>query len=158
MTESARRKAADKSQRVFKGGFHRVRHGNRLGFVEKEPEPPERLPRKRPLRVARMLALAHKMQSQLDRGDVASRAELADSCGFSRARISQLLDLTLLAPDIQEAILFAEVESGYDIINEHALREVVRAWDWEEQRRRWAEVCLELESCTSAAHSLSAPD
>jgi hypothetical protein len=27
--------------------------------------------------------------------------------GLSRARISQLLDLTLLAPDIQEQILFA---------------------------------------------------
>ncbi len=87
-----------------------------------------------------MLALAHKAQELVDRQDVQSRAELARRLGFTRARISQLLDLTLLAPAIQEEILFADSSPGQDGINEHALRELVQATEWEEQRRIWQEL------------------
>ena len=87
-----------------------------------------------------MLALAHKAQELVDRQFVQSRAELARRLGFTRARISQLLDLTLLAPAIQEEILFAESSPERDGINEHALRELVQAADWEKQRRIWQEI------------------
>jgi len=46
----------------------------------------------------------------------------------------------LLAPDIQEEILTAEVEPGHDPINEHTLRWVVRARDWPTQRARWRDL------------------
>src|SRR4051794_33059512 len=42
------------------------------------------------------------------------RTELAERFGFSRARITQLLDLLLPAPDLQEAILFGETTRGRD--------------------------------------------
>ena len=57
--------------------------------------------------------------------------------GFTRARVTQLMDLTLLAPDIQEEILVAEVEPGWDLVTERGLRAIVRYGDWTEQRSHW---------------------
>jgi hypothetical protein len=88
-----------------------------------------------------MLAVAHALSQMLDRGEVQGRRELARGLGMSEARLSQLLDLVLLAPDIQEALLFLEVDPGRDPIPERALRRVVRALDWREQRRRFARMC-----------------
>jgi hypothetical protein len=51
--------------------------------------------------------------------------------------LTQLLSLTLLAPDIQEEILFLEVEGGVERITQRALRDVVKVDNWDEQRRRW---------------------
>ena len=62
---------------------------------------PEKVPR-----TARLLALAHKFQKMLDSGEVESMAELARLGRVSRARISQIMDLMMLAPEIQEEILF----------------------------------------------------
>jgi DNA invertase Pin-like site-specific DNA recombinase len=55
-----------------------------------------------------------------------------------RARITQLLDLLLLAPDIQEELLFTEVPPGRDPVTEHDLRQVVRTPLWADQRAMWA--------------------
>ena len=88
----------------------------------------------RPLFVAQMLAQAHRMRRLLDSGEVPSAAELARRLGFTRARISQLLDLTLLAPDIQEWLLFATNDRGRDIITERDLRAVAQLRLWEDQR------------------------
>src|SRR4051812_43939472 len=63
-------------------------------------------------RVARLLALAHKFQGMLDRGEVKSMAELARLGRVSRARITQIMDLLMLAPEIQEAVLLGHVEVG----------------------------------------------
>ena len=68
--------------------------------------------RPRPLKVARMLALAHVFQRLIDAGVVKDQTELARLTGFSNARITQLMNLTLLAPSIQEEILGMTVESG----------------------------------------------
>ena len=95
----------------------------------------------RPFRVARMLALAHECEALITARVVADRAELAGVLGFTRARVTQLMDLTLLAPDIQEEILIAEVEPGRDVVTERALRAVVRRSEWAEQRLVWVVVC-----------------
>jgi len=128
--------------RVFKGELHRVRDGLGYSFSDTESVPVQRQ-KTRPLRVARMLALAHKMREMLDRGKVGNGAALARRLGFSRARVSQLLDLTLLAPDIQEEILFTEKASGYDEVAEHTLRELLRERLWLKQRQMWREICPE---------------
>jgi ParB-like chromosome segregation protein Spo0J len=91
-----------------------------------------------------MLALAHRMQAMLDSGEVEDQATLARRLGFSRARVTQLLDLLLLAPDIQEEILFAQVSPGRDPVTEHGLREVVRASLWAEQRDIWARISVDV--------------
>jgi hypothetical protein len=87
-------------------------------------------------RVARMLALAHTMSALLRDGTVGDQRQLAELMGFTRARVTQLLDLTLLAPDIQEQLL--DLAPGCEPITEHALRRVVRALLWDDQRRIWA--------------------
>ena len=60
--------------------------------------------------------------------------------GFTRARVTQRMDLTLLAPDIWEEILVAEVEPGRDVVTERALRANVRRAEWAEQRLAWIEL------------------
>jgi len=62
-------------------------------------------------------------------GDLKDRAHAAADLGFTRARMMQLLALTLLAPNIQEEILFLEVEGGVERITERALRDVVKVDD-----------------------------
>jgi hypothetical protein len=92
-------------------------------------------------RIARLVALAHRFQGLLARGEVQSMADLARLGGVTRARITQIMDLLLLAPDIQEALLFLPaVEGGHDPIHLRELRYVCQAPEWAEQRRRWVEV------------------
>ena len=129
--------------RVFTGRLFRVQRGRTKVFTQDEPVPPKPKP-KRPLRVARMLALAHRMQAMIDSGEVDDQATLARRLGFSRARVTQLLDLLLLAPDIQEEILFTRVLSGRDPVTEHGLREIVRASLWTEQRQIWARITSDV--------------
>jgi len=73
--------------------------------VMKRSEEPEPQPQSAVPRISRLMALAIRMQELVDRGEVADYAELARLAHVSRARISQITSLTLLAPDIQEAIL-----------------------------------------------------
>jgi ParB-like chromosome segregation protein Spo0J len=87
-----------------------------------------------------MLALAHKLQQAIDRGDLRDQADAARRLGFNRARITQLFDLTLLAPDIQEQLLAFESVDGVEPITERAVRRVVRASGWGEQRGAWAAI------------------
>ena len=95
-------------------------------------KPPPRPKPTSPSRVARMLALGHEIVRLVDAGLLKDQADAADLLGFTRARISQIVDLTLLAPDIQEALLFGE-DNG---LSEHRLRGVVAAGEWGEQRAR----------------------
>jgi hypothetical protein len=94
-------------------------------------------PRLYPARATRQLALAHALRRRLDAGEFDDSAEMARALGFTRGRVSQLLDLLLLAPDIQEEILFLEFPAGRQPLNEADLRAIVRATLWPEQRRRW---------------------
>ena len=64
------------------------------------PEPVGRVPR-----VARLLALAHKIDGMVRAGEIVDLASAARLCGVTRARMSQISNLRLLAPEIQEAIL-----------------------------------------------------
>lgn len=110
-----------------------IRDGNNAPPQPDEAAVPHRVPR-----VAKLLALAIRFQRLIDSGAVESRAELGRLGHVSRARISQILDLTLLAPDIQEDILFMPpVKRGRDPITERDLRPIVRELDWEKQRYMW---------------------
>jgi len=50
------------------------------------------------------------------------------------------MNLTLLAPDIQEQVLFLEAVDGREPIGGRALRDVVRCSGWEEQRAAWRSI------------------
>jgi hypothetical protein len=90
--------------------------------------------------VARLLALAIRFDALIRQGAVRDHAELARLGSVSRARISQIMDLLNLAPEIQETILFMPpTSSGRDLATERGLRRILREDDWESQRRVWSE-------------------
>ena len=93
--------------RILTGNLYRVRHGNGWAFTDQPPaKPPETV--YQPTKIAKALALAYKLQAAIEEGVYSDRAEMARQLGFSRARVTQILGLTLLAPDIQEDIAFLE--------------------------------------------------
>ena len=84
------------------------------------------------------MALAIRFDQLVRDGVVADQAELARLGNVSRARISQIMNLLNLAPDIQEALLFLpRVERGKDPVTERDLRSIVAVTDWTTQRRMW---------------------
>jgi hypothetical protein len=119
--------------RIFRGQLFRERDGRGWTFTSRPPTPPP-APVRRPARVAQMLALAHRLDGAIARGEFEDRADLARQLGLTRARITQLLDLTLLAPDIQERVLLLEAIEGREPISERELRRVSREALWSTQR------------------------
>lgn len=92
-------------------------------------------------RIARLVALAHKFQGMLNAGAVASMADLARLGRVTRARMTQVMDLLLLAPDIQEELLFLPPQvRGRDAITLRELRYVMQTPVWLEQRQRLQEI------------------
>lgn len=76
------------------------------------PTPTSREPGRVP-RVARLMALAIRFDELIQAGEVTDYAELARLAHVTRARITQIMNLRMLAPDIQEAILFAAASGGW---------------------------------------------
>ena len=131
--------AGKQGKRIFTSYLFRGRKGAEVVFSQEPPPPPPETVR-RPARVARMLALAHRLQRSIDSGEIHDRAAVARQYGLTRARVTQLLNLTLLAPDIQEQVLALEAVDGLEPTSERALRGVSREMAWGEQRRRWTEI------------------
>lgn len=119
---------------VVTGKLHRVRRGRGKRFSA-EP-PPEQS--QRPARVAVMLTLAHTIQRAIDRGEIRDQAEAARMLGVTRARITQIVDLTLLAPGVQEEILFLELTDRLEPLRERVLRDVLGVTTWSDQSRIYA--------------------
>jgi hypothetical protein len=91
-------------------------------------------------RVTRLMALAIKFQGMVDRREVRDYADLARLGYVTRARITQLMNLTSLAPDIQEAILLMPATlKGRDTISERGLRSLTAIAQWGRQRKVWLE-------------------
>ena len=98
-----------------------------------DPPPSPRVPR-----VSRLMALAIHLDEQLCRGELRDYAQIARLGQVSRARITQIMSLLNLAPDIQEAILYIPpVEQGRDPIRELILRPIAAEPDWARQGRMW---------------------
>ncbi len=94
----------------------------------KPPPPPTQVPR-----LARLLALAHKWEGMVRRGEVQSYADIARRRGLTRARVTQIGALCRLAPDLQEALLTPSPSS----LPERRVRAVARLPLWPDQRRAW---------------------
>jgi hypothetical protein len=89
-------------------------------------------------RIVRLMALAIKFAGMIEAGVAADYADLARLGGVTRARMTQIMNLLNLAPDIQEQILFLPCTlAGRDPITERALRQVSSLADWDRQRRLW---------------------
>jgi hypothetical protein len=102
------------------------------------PAPVRDSPEGRVPRVARLMALAIKFESLLAAGAVRDQAELAELGHVTRARVTQIMNLLHLAPDIQEAILYLPRSTrGRDPITERDVRALAAETDWRKQRRLW---------------------
>ena len=98
--------------------------------------PPGRVPR-----IARLLALALRLDQLLKTSVLADQRQLAELGQVSRARVSQILSLLYLAPDIQEAILFLpHTVRGRDPVHLAQLQPLAQTLDWREQRRLWQQL------------------
>ncbi len=98
------------------------------------------LKQKHPIRAARLLALAHDIQIRIENSEFKDYADVARHHQLTRARLTQIMNLLLLAPDIQTQILSIEAEPGCDPISARDLRKVLQSMDWEDQRVVWGDL------------------
>jgi hypothetical protein len=85
------------------------------------------------------MALAIRFDRLIRDGGIANYSELARLGHVTHARISQVMNLLHLAPDLQEQLLFLpRIERGRDPIILHDLQPIAAALDWRRQRRLWA--------------------
>lgn len=110
----------------------------------KVPDPPP-IPR-----ITRLMALAIKFQDMVDRGEVHDYADIARLGYVSRARLTQIMNLLLLAPEIQEEILSGEgLPIRTPATADTAVRALTKIVLWDNQRRTWMDL--------KKAHPVSAP-
>jgi hypothetical protein len=84
-------------------------------------------------------ALALRFQGLLQAGVVRDYAALARLGHVTRARVSQVMNLLSLAPDLQEAVLFLpRTPRGRDPIPLWRLQPIASTLAWRQQRRLWA--------------------
>ena len=77
----------------------------------------------------------------IDSGEVESYQQLAELGRISQPRMTQIMSLLQLAPDIQEELLYLpEVVQGNAAIHERLLRPLTTELDWRVQRRMWARI------------------
>ena len=113
--------------------------------IKPGPAPVTDTPDGRVPRVARLMALAIKFDRLFAEGAIRDQARLAELGHVTRARVTQIMNLLYLAPDIQEAILhLPRVTWGKDPITERDLRPIAAEPDWRRQRRLWANVAAPL--------------
>ena len=86
------------------------------------------------------LVLAYQIQDLLDQGKARTLEQIAKWIGFNRARISQLMNLLSLAPEIQTEILLSENLN----IAEHQARKIPLQADWANQKRIWCNLTKRL--------------
>jgi len=116
--------------------FDRTAHGQRrISPREADTTPVER---GRVPRISRLMALAIRLERLLRSGEISDVMELARLGHVTQPRVSQILNLTHLAPDIQEALLFLpRVAAGKAPIHEKLLRPISAKIDWDKQREMW---------------------
>jgi hypothetical protein len=109
------------------------------------PEPIRDLPTARIPRISRLMALAIHFDNLIRSKGLFDYAEMASLGHVSRARVTQIMNLLLLAPDIQEQILFLPpVANGHDPISERHLRPIVAQCEWPGQRVLWNNLCRKI--------------
>lgn len=132
---------------ILTGNFKVVKVGKRSGPRRSAPtttdatSPPFK-PVGRVPRVARLMALAIRLDGLIRSGEVASQRELAAIARVTPARVTQILNFLGLAPDIQETLLnLPPITSGRDPVTEREMRPVTAMVRWADQRQAWT--CFE---------------
>lgn len=117
--------------------FERHRKGTRR-MVERDDTVAHDAPRGRLPRITRLMALAIHFDGLIQSGAVANCAELARLENVTRARVTQIMNLLMLAPAIQEEMLFlVRVESGRQQLILRDLQNVAARCGWRDQKSIW---------------------
>ncbi|TWU28037.1 hypothetical protein [Novipirellula artificiosorum] len=130
------------------------RNGSKSLAEGKAPTKPQgRVPR-----ITRLLALAHRCRDLVRDGVIINQSELAHYGQISTTRMSQIMWLDNLAPEIQEQILDLprtirghersgatndpgpRTIQGRDAILEREVRPIAKTLDWDDQRKMWADL------------------
>jgi hypothetical protein len=89
-------------------------------------------------RITQIMALAIQFQDMIQRGEARNYADLARLGCLTRERMSQIMELIWLAPDVQKEILYLPpMLSGRYPMSELAVRKVANRLSWCEQRSHW---------------------
>jgi hypothetical protein len=127
----------------FKVRFDRGGKGGRT-TAEVDRRGGRAVPVARVPRVARLMALAIKFDGLLRDGTVKNLADLAGLGGVTRARITQVMNLLHLTPDLQEQVLQGTLAgAGRAALTLADLQPVCRELDWRKQRQLWARLKVE---------------
>lgn len=117
--------------------IHFAIKGNRKRAID-GPAPDDAEPVGRIPRVAKLMALAIRFDDLLRKSKVRDMSELARLAHVTQPRMTQIMNLLHLAPDIQEEILnLPPVTHGGDSITERHTRRISSSLDWETQRLQW---------------------
>ncbi len=119
---------------AFQGEVHKRRDAARVKRVKLAQS--GRTPR-----ISKLVALASRMQSMIESGQVETFQQLAELGRISQPRMTQVMSLLNLAPDILEELLYLpEVLLGRSPIHERLLRPLTTELNWRVQRRMWARI------------------
>jgi hypothetical protein len=89
-------------------------------------------------RVAQVMALAIHFQDMIQRGESRDYADLARLGCLTRERMSQIMELIWLAPEIQQEILeFPPTTKPRFPVSEVSVRRIAEKLRWTEQRDLW---------------------
>mgnify|MGYP003111012061 CR=1 FL=1 len=97
-------------------------------------EPKGRVPR-----ISKLMALAIRYDRMLNDGVVQSQTELAELLHVSQPRMTQIMNLLHLSPEIQEEILMLN-EDGTSLCNERGIRRTTHELLWVAQTKLWLKI------------------
>jgi hypothetical protein len=129
--------------------FQRGRRTRKV-IQEGPPPEPDATPEGTVPRISRLMALAIRFDRLIKAGEITDQADLARLGHVTRARVTQIMNLLQLAPDIQEDILFLpRTIRGRDSIREIMIRPITAEPGWRKQRRLWK--CLTFDQGVKTA-------
>lgn len=128
--------------------IHFARRGGRNVLVQGERPTAPAVVTGKLARITCLMALAIHFDQLIAEGTIDDFAEIARLESVSRARVTQILNLRLLAPDIQEALLrLPRTTSGHDRFSFRDMQSIALVSDWKIQRRKWRELHDDLSIC-----------
>jgi hypothetical protein len=123
---------------TVKRKVHFVRRDHGRKTIAAAPRPADCAETGRIPRISRLMALAIRFDRLIREGKVADISELARLAHVSQPRMTQIMNLNHLAPDIQEELLsLPPVMKGRERVHEKMLRVLNSNADWNLQRKTW---------------------
>jgi hypothetical protein len=121
--------------------FHKKRVGKHIAMVEGPPPTAPERPKGRLPRITRYMALAIYYEDLIRQGHVYDYAEIATLGHVTRARVTQIMNLRLLAKDIQEQLLtMPRLLNGRDTLCLRSLQTLSVEPCWKKQRIAWSQL------------------